>query len=38
MALPIAAHLNIPAKNVFCNTMSWMLDDNGDPIRLQVRA
>ena len=36
MALPIASHLQIPAKNVFCNTMSWQLDDNGEPIRLQV--
>uniref|UniRef100_C5H3W1 Glycerol-3-phosphate dehydrogenase [NAD(+)] n=1 Tax=Dunaliella viridis TaxID=140095 RepID=C5H3W1_9CHLO len=35
MALPIASHLQIPAKNVFCNTMSWQLDDNGEPIRLQ---
>lgn len=36
MALPIASHLKIPAKNVFCNTMSWKLDDQGEPIRLQV--
>lgn len=38
MALPIASYLQIPAKNVFCNTMSWQLDDNGEPIRLQVCA
>uniref|UniRef100_A0A0C5IM46 Glycerol-3-phosphate dehydrogenase [NAD(+)] n=1 Tax=Dunaliella tertiolecta TaxID=3047 RepID=A0A0C5IM46_DUNTE len=35
MALPIASHLKIPAKNVFCNTMSWQLDDHGEPVRLQ---
>lgn len=38
MALPVAEHLKIPAKNVFANTMSWQQDDNGEPIRLQVRC
>lgn len=36
MALPIGAHLKIPAKNIFCNTMSWQMNDKGEPVRLQV--
>jgi len=35
VALPIAEHLGIPTKNLFCNSMCWDLDDKGQPIRLK---
>uniref|UniRef100_C5H3W0 Glycerol-3-phosphate dehydrogenase [NAD(+)] n=1 Tax=Dunaliella viridis TaxID=140095 RepID=C5H3W0_9CHLO len=35
VVLPIAEHLGIPAKNVFANSMSWELDDKGQPVRLK---
>lgn len=36
VVLPIAEHLGIPPKNVFANTMTWQLDEKGEPVRLKA--
>lgn len=37
IVLPIAEHLDIPAKNVFANSMSWELDDKASSLMLMPR-